>query len=616
MHYTIFATVIALAGFVNLFMVRPAVADCPILPAARVTLKITAPQDGMYRMWLRQLTPTNSQNGLFMQLDENCVTSIAPNGIRDVFGWVGSDAKDESLIFALSEGEHTIKIGGEQTANAIDSGFFTADLLCLPVENGDNCLIVPEPEVIVDTPAEKIEQAFLDKRLAMFIAAVWTVALVVTSALLIEKYKRFLRRSLHAKVSVPWYKQAFSPTNFLTFLEHHPVFVATCGGTLLALIVAFVFGVSVMAANDPRFEAESGTLSGGAKIVENELASAGAFVAFDAIPTPVAEGQQPQPQPVATSQQPNNNGGNSGGNNSGGNNNGGGGGGDNGGGGPVEVCPPYPSFPDENCTGWEHTGVTLSNCDHLVDTNGTGDGWIWEDNPIKTFDKCYFSGNLTIQAPGITITRSQVHGSISHHGSNGYSLRGLQLIDVELEQEGVAVPRGAIGGNDWSCVRCDAHHGVTGMHFGDNTHIRDSYVHDMQWLDGSHGSGIATGQDHGSNSTIIHNNIQCNRVNGPPICSSALSIYPEDDNGDGQTVKNVEVKENLFNATGAYCVYAVSIPGSNINFINNVFGKKFYPGCAGYGPVTGYGSAGGAWINNVWAEGSGHTGQVDPFVTY
>ena len=68
---------------------------------------------------------------------------------------------------------------------------------------------------------------------------------------------------------------------------------------------------------------------------------------------------------------------------------------------------------------------------------------------------------------------------------------------------------------------------------------------------------------------------------------------------------HVQVERNLFNATGAYCVYGVGIPGSNINFIDNYFGKKFYPGCAGYGPVTGYAPAGGQWINNVWADGSG-----------
>ena len=300
-------------------------------------------------------------------------------------------------------------------------------------------------------------------------------------------------------------------------------------------------------------------------------------------------------------------------NNTGGGNSGGGGNGGSGGGGgggnpaptPAGECPAYPAFPDENCTGWRHTGVTLTDC-----TGQTDNGYIWNDGVV--FEKCYFSKPLTVYGNNVTILKSQIHGTVTPHWSKSYDFGGLILIDVEIEQKDDdedELVTAAIAGNNYSCVRCDIHHTLSGMHFGDNTIIRDSYTHDFRWRNGAHGAGIGTGQDHGSNSKIIHNNIQCNRVDGPPICSSALSIYPEDDNGDGITVHDVKVENNLFNATGAYCVYAVSIPGSNIDFISNHFGKKFYPGCAGYGPVTGYGPQGGQWTDNKWADGSG---PVDP----
>jgi hypothetical protein len=329
------------------------------------------------------------------------------------------------------------------------------------------------------------------------------------------------------------------------------------------------------------------------------------YVAFDAIPhkilDPVTQASHPS-QPVTLTP-----GTSSGGNNSGGGgNNSGGGGTENSGGGspaptPTGECPPFPAFPDENCTGWRHTGFALSDC-----TDQTDNGYIWNDGAV--FEKCYFSKPLTIYGNNVTILKSQIHGTVTPHWSKSYDFGGLLLIDVEIEQKDTDINElvtAAIAGNNYSCVRCDVHHTLSGMHFGDGTIIRDSYTHDFRWRDGAHGAGIGTGQDHGSNSQIIHNNIQCNRVDGPPICSSALSIYPEDDNGDGITVHDVKVQNNLFNASGAYCVYAVSIAGSNIDFIGNYFGKKFYPDCAGYGPVTGYGPAGGQWTDNKWADGSG-----------
>ena len=264
------------------------------------------------------------------------------------------------------------------------------------------------------------------------------------------------------------------------------------------------------------------------------------------------------------------------------------------------TCPAFPAFPDEFCTGWKHSGVTLRNCDAQTDKF-----YIWNDGK-KTFDSCYFSKSLTIEGANVTITRSQIHGSISTHWTHNYDFRGLTLTDVEIEDTGNAnAVAAAVAGHNFTCTRCNVHHTGTGIHFGDNTVIRDSYTHDLNYTDEAHGTGVGTGQGNGSNSQIIHNNIQCNRLPGQPkICSSALSIYPEE-NKQGGTVHNVRVEKNLFNTTGAYCVYAGGLPATNIDFIDNMFGKKFTSKCAGYGPVASYQPAGGKWINNVWADGSG-----------
>lgn len=586
-------------------------ADCAPLPTqSQATMTFLLERADIYRLWLRNILPANTNTQIIIDIDGQCPVTLGSSDTKSSFTWIGNNAQNEPLIYALSAGQHTITIAGDKTGIIVDKGLLTNDLACTPGGFGSNCTITisqPIPETSISGPSLIIQ---LQKRFGLLVIILSAIALVYALGFLLWKYHVFVRKVHMPMIKVKqsgwraFLRHAFSLEAVRHFVGHHRIFAIIMGIIISLLIASLWLGIANAVQNEPgHFEPESGTLTGGAQVVSNNDASGGSAVLVGELPTSGTGGSNsPSTNPGSSEGSGGSN------NNGGGTGSGGGGGGDTGGGGggsPQEICPAWPTFPDQNCTGWEHTGVTLHNCDDLLDGNGSGDFWIWDDTPTKTFDSCYFSGNVTVQSAGVTITRSQVHGSISPHWSSNYSLRGLTLVDVEIEQEGVAVPRGAVGGNDWSCLRCDAHHGVTGMHFGDNTTIRDSYVHDMQWLEESHGSGIATGQDHGSNSSIIHNNIQCNRVNGPPICSSALSIYPEDDNGDGITVHNVQVEKNLFNATGAYCVYAVDVPGSNVNFIDNYFGKKFYPGCAGYGPVASYSPLGGQWIGNVWADGSG-----------
>lgn len=598
--------ILASLGFGQIFTSPVFASECATtMPVAgQVEVKIAVKDAGDYKLWLNQLVSTENTNSLYVQLGANCPIQVAKNLNVNEFGWISNSVSLEPLVFSLKPGEYSIFFAGDGSDIALDSGFLTTNMACVPAGLLGEC--TSQPLAQSNEKAETfgnftIKDPKVDIRLFLVLMIVWSIALAATVIFMAQKYRIFLNKR-QAGGFVPQelskLRHAVLPSTMVTFVKHHPISSAVGAFLFLSLLVAFVLGVRVLAAGSLSFQIEDGALSGSAKIVKNDQVAGGAFVAFGKEPVVVnTSGNPVVQQPQSQSQNPANGGNNNGGNSGGGDNNNGGGGNTT----PAGECPAYPAFPDQNCTGWRHTGVTLTDCTPLTDN-----GYIW-DGQQTVFDSCYFSTNLTIQAANVKITRSQVHGVISYHWSNNYSFRGLQLIDVEVEQEGY--PSGsagvAISGSNWSCLRCDAHHTVSGMHFGDNTHIRDSYTHDFYWQDGSHGAGIGTGQDHGSNSTIIHNNIQCNRVNGPPICSSALSIYPEDDNGDGITLSNVQVEKNLFNATGAYCVYAVSIPGSNINFRDNYFGKKFYSGCAGYGPVTGYGPDGGVWINNIWADGSG-----------
>lgn len=277
------------------------------------------------------------------------------------------------------------------------------------------------------------------------------------------------------------------------------------------------------------------------------------------------------------------------------------GGGNNGGGGnptpPTGQCPAFPAFPDASCTGWQHTGVTLHDCDTtLTDNNATYDG-------------CLFDGGIVVVGTNITVKRSKITGIVSANWDANGSLRGLTLTDVEIDGSPYFDPFGqaAIGLDNYTCVRCNVHNTGRGANFRNNVRIEDSYFHDFVYVSGAHQSAI--GSNGGSNNTILHNNIQCNGVGGSG-CSGALVMY-----GDFDPVDNILVQNNLFNTDGSYCTYAGSAGvasgkpyphGTNVRYVDNRFGKKYYSGCGDNGPVAAWeNNSGNVWSGNAWADGSG-----------
>jgi hypothetical protein len=254
-------------------------------------------------------------------------------------------------------------------------------------------------------------------------------------------------------------------------------------------------------------------------------------------------------------------------------------------------CPAFPGFPDASCTGWQHTGVKLRTCDSTVKKAGT------------KLDGCRFTDGLVIQAGDVTITRSRVEGRVQGTYLTSFSLSNLTLQDVEIDGGGGVDPNGqaAIGNDAYTCIRCDVHGTGRGANLGENVHIEDSYFHDFVYVNGAHQTAI--GSNGGDKYQIIHNNLVCNSDG----CSAALSLY-----GDFAPVDDALIQNNLFNTTGSYCTYGGSTTakpyphGTNIRYINNLFGKKYGPKCGLFGPVATWEYyAGDVWTGNQWQDGSG-----------
>jgi hypothetical protein len=324
-----------------------------------------------------------------------------------------------------------------------------------------------------------------------------------------------------------------------------PVLLAAAG-LVLSVLAAFTLVrlTGVAGTDDPPEAAEPGQTTSPAPPAEGEADRSG-----------VTKGEGPQPAPGA----------------------------DPGEAGP-EVCPQFPEFPDENCTGWRHTGVTLRPCPNVITQDGT------------TLDSCRFGPDLEIQARDVTITRSLVEGTVYATYLTDWSLGGLRLVDVEIDGGDRVVDgrSAAIGNDDYTCLRCHIHRSERGANLGRNVHIEDSYLHDWFEAPGAHQTAI--GSNGGQDFTIIHNHLECLTPDG---CSAALSLYEDFD-----SIENVLIQHNLFNTNGSYCTYAGQ-NGTSIRYIDNIFGTKFYDRCGQYGPVTDFRpNAGNVWRGNRYPDGS------------
>lgn len=247
-------------------------------------------------------------------------------------------------------------------------------------------------------------------------------------------------------------------------------------------------------------------------------------------------------------------------------------------------CPAFPEFPDQTCTGYRHTGVTLRPCPNVITQDGA------------TFDGCRFGPDLEVQASDVTITRSLVEGTVYATYLTDWSLGNLRLVDVEIDggQRVVEGRSAAIGNDDYTCIRCHVHGSERGANLGRNVHIEDSYLHG--WFENPGAHQTAIGSNGGGGYTILHNQLECHTTDG---CSAALSLYE-----DFEPIEDVLIQHNLFNTSGGYCTYAGQ-DGTNIRYLDNIFGTKYHPRCGEYGPVTDYRpNQGNVWRGNQYPDGS------------
>lgn len=243
------------------------------------------------------------------------------------------------------------------------------------------------------------------------------------------------------------------------------------------------------------------------------------------------------------------------------------------------------AWPDATNTGTP-VGTVLRNCSSAL-TAGT------------TYDGCIF-GSLSIKASNVTIKNSAINGAVVIEGPSGVVIQDTTINCNCMSQGANDTPTGVMGSN-FTLLRVNLYNAGHGVAPSNNVTILDSYIHGLGGNTDAHKDAIYVGD--GSNVVVRHNNIECN--DGPRAgCTSAIGLL-----SDFGTITNWTIDNNLLNTIGSYCFYGGGGPQkpfrpNHIVFTNNHFGKKDYPKCGFYGPVTYFdvNAPGNVWSGNVWDD--------------
>jgi hypothetical protein len=211
---------------------------------------------------------------------------------------------------------------------------------------------------------------------------------------------------------------------------------------------------------------------------------------------------------------------------------------------------------------------------------------------------------ILIWASNVTVRRSLVRGGncgSDHQVEVSHGARNALIEDTEIDGARVTASGAALGGSGFTCRRCNIHGAARGVQIGDDVVLQDSYVHDLYGTANSENSAFVS--NGGQHVVVNHCTLEQNDV---PTGGFALALIP-----DFGVLDDILVENNLFNG-GTYAVWAGDAASDknpawkarNTRFINNAFGRKFYPRSGYYGPAAGFpaGMTGNTWSGNHWVD--------------
>ncbi|MEZ4287647.1 MAG: hypothetical protein R3A47_05785 [Polyangiales bacterium] len=207
------------------------------------------------------------------------------------------------------------------------------------------------------------------------------------------------------------------------------------------------------------------------------------------------------------------------------------------------------SWPNSDNTG--PSGTLTPSGSLTINTDGT------------TIDALDISGCITVNADNVTISNTRVRGGCFHVITNN----GNNLVLQDVEVDGLNEADDCLAFDNYSAYRVDLHNCADGAKIGNNTHIEDSYIHDLSMIDGCHCDGVQT--TGGTNTALIHNAIIVDR-------DATSAVQMGDEFGSLGTL----TFDNNYLDGGGYTFYGgwnqdTETHPSNLTVTNNAFGTDF-----------------------------------------
>jgi hypothetical protein len=254
--------------------------------------------------------------------------------------------------------------------------------------------------------------------------------------------------------------------------------------------------------------------------------------------------------------------------------------------------------PDSQTTGWQPVQASL--------TAYTGLSVL--STPGVVIDGADIGTCLEIAADNVTIRRSRIRTNqrcslaiiAIRSRPNGEFHSGLLLEDVELDGRADSGPVGndaAISGSGMTVRRANIHGVRHGIHLSGSqpTVVQSSWVHDLAPRDGNN-----TIHSSGSSNSLIEGNALENSFD----TNGVIAFF-----GDDASNTNHRMVGNLLNG-GSFSFYGGDYEGkpypqaTEMVFVRNCFGRRFFANGGFYGPVTAFNAAGpgNVWSENLWHD--------------
>ena len=194
----------------------------------------------------------------------------------------------------------------------------------------------------------------------------------------------------------------------------------------------------------------------------------------------------------------------------------------------------------------------------------------------QVIDGLDISGDVSIEAPGVVIKNSRIHGS----GTYGVLVRSGS---VTISDTDIYGPENAIAGNNWTASRVDIYGTYgDGVKFGSNVTLQNSWIHNLTPASGAHADG---GQmQSGVQNLVVRGNVidvssasNSNAAlflapdlgpssNGPVVIDSNwldggnYTVYCVDGNNGQYIVKNISITKNKFGRSSDYGPARINVP--------------------------------------------------------